>query len=349
MSVELDEPKLFFNDRFKNEVVPDMSSRAAAQYDEESKLISSYVEGEKRARQVLDHAKGQVDNSNIPKRLKAVNKELDEVFEAEVEEGYDTIELAIPGVGTRYLKRHQKRTANRVSPEALARAFDLITEAQMQLIAAKHPDGSPVEWLLECLLAKLNDDGCLWSVSTRMELEERPVTKKAAAGGGTEIRIATASARVLALARMQLELREHKKRADAYMRDRRAAADAHRKRASEAELHAILERRKQSGYRVHYEGVGGERTSLSKTAKKVAAKPITVPMLAKGGMLAEILNGCVDPTVYGSAASDIPSYLTPGVRDQIVAAFHCRAEKHKRDNARTTPSLRVHTLPRPNR
>ena len=137
-------------------------------------------------------------------------------------------------------------------------------------------------------------------------------------------------------------MREQKKHVNAYMTKQRRTAEALRKRDSEARVRAVVERARQKGNRLHYQGVAGGH-SVSNHERSIAAKPVTVPMLDKG-MLAEILRGCIDPSVYGATASDIARYLTPDVRNSVVEAFNVRVEAHKEANTTTAPTLRVHAL-----
>ena len=313
------------------------------------RLVTSYVSSELEARRLLITAKPPEREPGVPSTtaaLRAVNRTLEAALETAMLASYDTIACELDGT-TYFVKRQPKRVARPVSAEAVARAFDGITAGAVRAKRKEAPTIGPIDTIVACMVDEMNFDTDLWTTCARMVLDTAKVrTKKVAAMPGSDgkVRIMPATAEVVELAKRQLHLKGARTDAVAASRESRQRAQQLRKSSAAYadDLMRVVAVEEQRGRPVVHEDASGTRAKLSVAERQVPAKSITVPMLAKGGLLKKVATASIDTSVYGY---DPVRFITPEVRDALVSAFRAFEFEHKKANATVVRSLKVRALP----
>jgi len=308
-------------------------------------IVQRFASAEIHARQLQAEARSQTAQTGIAKTLKEVNRGLGEYLGAALANKFDSIRVKVDGQ-VLYLKKHVKRTSNPVTHDHMARAFDTIRASDLRLEQETHPTAPPLDVLVACLLRALEDNPDLYNCSDRIVLEAAPLrTKRVVDQDCLDIRVYDAPQAIVDLARRQLELKQAKVQLDTLTRpkSRKAKEIRDASAASLDDILTIVAREEARGVHVvHVDPATGARLRLMQQTKTVKAKPLTVSLLGKSGLLKRVVESAVDPSVHGSSPE---AYLQPEVRSELLAAFNFHREDHVQTNTTKVTSVRVQTLP----
>ena len=308
-------------------------------------FVREYADAEVQARRLATEARATAAETGVAKSLKAVNGGLGEYLEHALANRFDSIRVNVDGQ-TLFLKKQVKRTAKAVCVDDLARAFDTLKPGDLRHEREERPHATPIDILATCLIRALEDNTTLYSYSDRIVLETSPLrSKRVVDDSTTDIRVYDAPEQIVELARRQLELKRAKAQLDALVRPKTKRAKELRE-ASKAHLDSILQVVAQEEARgvhvVHTDPTTGARMRLMQHSSVVKAKPVTVPLLNKSGLLKRMVESAVDPEVYGE---DPSKYLQQEVRSQLLASFNYQREEYIKENTSTVAAVRVQTLP----
>ena len=308
-------------------------------------LIQQYADAELQARRLQTEAREAAAQTGVAAALKKVNAGLGEYLQAALNNRFDSIRVTVNDE-VLYLKKQVKRTAKPVTVEAVARAFDSLRPSDLRIEQEARPAADALDVLVSCLIRALEWNPELYSCSDRVVLEQAPLRQKRVVDDSTtEIRVYDAQKPLVELAKRQLELKRAKAQLDALSKPKTKRAKALRE-GELVHLDEILEIVKMEEARgvqvVHVDPVTGARLRLMPQTKTVKAKPVTVPLLNKSGMLRRMVEAAVDPRVYGTSAD---GYLQREVRTELLAAFNCQHHDYMEANASEVTTVRVQTIP----
>jgi len=306
--------------------------------------IQQYADAELQARRLQTEAREAAAQTGVAAALKKVNAGLLEYLQAALNNRFDSIRVTVDGE-VLYLKRQVKRTAKPVTAEAIARAFDSLRPSDLRIEHEARPAADALDVLTSCLIEALELNPELYSCSERVVLEAAPLRQKRVVDESTtEIRVYDAQKPLVELSKRQLELKHAKGQLDAISKPKTKRAKALREGelVHLDEILEIVKLEEARGVQVIHTDQTGARLRLLPQTKIVKAKPVTVPLLNKSGMLRRIVEAAVDPKVYGVTAG---GYLQREVRAELLAAFNCQYHEYMAANASEITTVRVQTIP----
>ena len=309
------------------------------------RIVSAFAESELQARRLEQEAVQQAAEAGVAKSLRTVNKQLRVILEDAMLQRFDSIRFNMNGE-TLYLKRNAKKTAKACPVEALAHAWDSLTDGDLRKVQESAPDANPLDILVTCICRLLRDNSELFNESSQIILDKAPLKTKRVSDTTTDaIRVFDAPPLMIETARKQLELKAAQKQVNALTGPKRKRAREIRE-ASQANVKsvmAVIEREEKRGVPIdHSDALSGRVVRVQTSIRSVKPPPITVTTLDKGGLLHQLLTKTVDVAVHGSAA---PAYLQPEVRTALIGAYSAALQQHEKKNTTLKESVRVQTLP----
>ena len=307
--------------------------------------IQQYADAELQARRLQNEAREAAAQTGVAAALKKVNAGLGEYLQAALNNRFDSIRVTMDGQ-VLYLKRQVKRTARPVTVEAIARAFDSLRSSDLRIEQEARPAADALDILVSCLIRAMEWNPGLYSCSDRVVLETAPLRQKRVVDESTtEIRVYDAQKPLVELAKRQIELKRAKAQLDALSKPKTKRAKALREGelVHLDEILTIVADEEARGVQVvHTDPATGARLRLMPQTKTVKAKPVTVPLLNKSGMLKRIVEAAIDTKVYGTSAD---GYLQREVRTELLAAFNTQHHDYVQTNTSEVTTMRVQTIP----
>ena len=303
----------------------------------ERALLNRFMRMEEKADAIVEEATGMA--APVRQELKRTNDQILDELGKKQGEGYDGIELPIDGV-THYLKKKRPRSAKACRLAHLEEAYEALTAEHLAAEQEECAGATASEYFCRAIIKRLRANGDLFSASSQLILDTRPIEKKHVApepGEDGSIRVANADQRVYDLVRRRRGLQEQMAALNKKVAAARKRAKNMRGKVNRDDLRDAVERWNTAGKAVKVQGADGRTIKLAATQKQV--KPtINVTTFDKGGLLRQIVDGGLADL---HDDDDFDSWLNPDVKQRFLEACRCGIESYITDNTRCVDDLKT--------
>mmetsp|Transcript_103696 Transcript_103696/g.297993 ORF Transcript_103696/g.297993 Transcript_103696/m.297993 type:complete len:263 (+) Transcript_103696:1-789(+) len=203
--------------------------------------------------------------------------------------------------------------------QILEEAYEALTTEHLAAEMEECAGATASEYFCRAIIKRLRANGDLFSASSQLILDTRPIEKKHVApepGEDGSIRVANADQRVYDLVRRRRELQARMTSLNKQVAAARKRAKNMRGKVDRDALRDAVERWNAAGKAVKVQGADGRTRKLAATQKQV--KPtINVTTFDKGGLLRQIVD---DKLADLHDDDDFDSWLNPDVKQRFLEA-----------------------------
>lgn len=304
----------------------------------ERALVNRFMKMEEKADAIVEEATGMA--APVRQELKRTNDQILDELERKQGQGFDGIDLPIDGV-MHCLKRKRPRSAKSCRLAHLEEAYESLTAEHLAAEQEECAGATASEYFCRAIIKRLRANGDLFSASSQLILDTRPIEKKHVApepGEDGSIRVANADQRVYDLVRRRRDLQEQMAALNKQVAAARKRAKNMRGKVDRDALRGAVERWNAAGKAVKVQGADGRTRKLAATQKQV--KPtINVTTFDKGGLLRQIVDdgGLADLR----DDDDFDAWLNPDVKQRFLEACRCGIESYITDNTKCVDDLKT--------